>query len=217
MKKSKNIITIVLIIGIIASVVGMVNAFKNIYNYTKPSQPSQLTNLKIYVNVDTLNCRDQPDTSVGNILKTYSRGTELQVIGIDDTGEWWQIWDGETCGWCYSSYFAGNREETERTQHKEDAYIGVFDATAYCEAENGLITSTGAIATVGTTIAVDPNIIPYGTHVRIVRRDTGEDLGIRIAQDCGGAIKGNRIDIFLDSLKECDDWGHRMVDVYKID
>lgn len=70
-------------------------------------------------------------------------------------------------------------------------YIGEFKITFYWLSENGRSTSTGAIATEGRTIAVDPNIIPYGTEVLI-------DGHIYIAEDCGGAVKGNVIDIFVE-------------------
>lgn len=56
------------------------------------------------------------------------------------------------------------------------------------------MTSTGAITEEGRTIAVDPTIIPYGSIVLI----NGNEY---VAQDCGGAIKGNKIDIFVDNPK----------------
>ena len=55
-------------------------------------------------------------------------------------------------------------------------------------------TSTGVAAVEGKTIAVDPNIIPYGSTVLI----DGKEY---LAQDCGGAIKGNKIDVFVESPK----------------
>ena len=86
--------------------------------------------------------------------------------------------------------------------------LGAFRLTAYCSCEsccgywatvrptdeNGtpiVYTASGAVAEAGTTIAVDPSVIPYGTEVKI-------NDHIYIAQDTGGAIKGNRIDIYHD-------------------
>lgn len=70
-------------------------------------------------------------------------------------------------------------------------YLGKFKITFYWLSENGRNTSTGAIATEGRTIAVDPSVIPYGTEVLI-------DGHVYIAEDCGGAVKGNVIDIFVE-------------------
>ncbi len=54
----------------------------------------------------------------------------------------------------------------------------------------GEMTSSGLHATPNNTIAVDPNIIPLGTQVFI-------DGEIYTAQDVGGAVKGNVIDIWV--------------------
>jgi len=79
---------------------------------------------------------------------------------------------------------------------EEDEYIGEYRLTGYCPCHScsggwGTHTSTGAVATEGVTIAVDPKIIPYGTKVYI------DGVGFRIAQDCGSAINGNKIDVFV--------------------
>lgn len=96
-------------------------------------------------------------------------------------------------------------------------FFGVFTATAYHRGEGGNITSTGKIPQVGRTIAVDPTVIPYGTKLHIYNHDTGEDMGYRIAEDCGGAIKGNIVDLFMETDSECRAWGRRSVDIYIVD
>ena len=55
-------------------------------------------------------------------------------------------------------------------------------------------------ATQGVTIATDPDVIPMGTEVEI-------DGHIYIAQDVGGAISGNRIDLYFDSHEDALQWG----------
>ena len=59
-----------------------------------------------------------------------------------------------------------------------------------------------------STIAVDPSIIPLGSKVYV------SGYGLAIATDTGGAIKGNIIDVFLNSYEECMSWGRRQVTVY---
>lgn len=58
-----------------------------------------------------------------------------------------------------------------------------------------------------STIAVDPNVIPLGTKVYV------SGYGLAIAADTGGAIKGNIIDVFLNSYEECYSWGRKQVTV----
>lgn len=89
-------------------------------------------------------------------------------------------------------------------------YLGNFKLTQYCCEEyehicgtgNG-ITATGTKVTAGRTIAVDPRVIPYGTKVYI------EGFGWRTAEDCGGAVKGNHIDIAAPTHNEALSIGTR--------
>ena len=62
-------------------------------------------------------------------------------------------------------------------------------------------------------IAVDPKVIPLGTKV-YVETLNGEDYGYAIAADTGGAIKGNKIDVYMDSHQDALKWGRRNVNVY---
>ena len=69
-------------------------------------------------------------------------------------------------------------------------------------------TASGAIAEAGKTIAVDPKVIPLGSTVYI-------DGQAYIAQDVGGAIRGNRIDVYCDSHEEALKRGVVYKSVYK--
>ena len=96
---------------------------------------------------------------------------------------------------------------------ENNIYLGTFKLTAYCgcSACNGRwgnITATGTTPVEGRTIAVDPSQIPYGSKVYI------EGYGTYVAEDCGGAIKGNRIDVYMNSHSACYDFGVRYADVF---
>lgn len=96
--------------------------------------------------------------------------------------------------------------------------LGEFKLTAYCPCAkccgkwaNG-ITATGTTATEGRTIAVDPRVIPYGSSVTIYFADGASHS--YTAEDCGGAIKGNRIDVFFDSHGAARAFGVQSAMVY---
>ena len=91
-------------------------------------------------------------------------------------------------------------------------------ATAYHPPTGGInsdsdptVTATGKSAKEGI-IAVNPDVIPYGSQVMIIHEDTV----IRgVAEDTGGAMKRNptQVDILMGSLQECIDWGKRDVHI----
>lgn len=85
--------------------------------------------------------------------------------------------------------------------------VTAYCPCAECSAHYGRATATGAVATAGRTIAVDPSVIPYGTEV-IINGHT------YIAEDCGSAVKGNIIDLFFDTHAEVDAWGKRELTAY---
>jgi 3D (Asp-Asp-Asp) domain-containing protein len=63
------------------------------------------------------------------------------------------------------------------------------------------ITYSGVKAEEGRTVAVDPKVIPLGSTVYI------EGIGIRKAEDTGSAIKGSKIDVFMNDVGEARTFG----------
>lgn len=81
--------------------------------------------------------------------------------------------------------------------------------TAYC---NDPITSTGVKPRPMHTVAIDPSLIKYGTKIYIPYFDT-----IFTCEDCGGKIKGNRLDIYMHTYNECMQFGIQNLQVYIIE
>ena len=84
-----------------------------------------------------------------------------------------------------------------------------MEATAY---SGGTLTAMGLkpVRDPGgiSTIAVDPSVIPLGSKVYI------PGYGYAIASDTGGVIKGNIIDLYMNSHDECISWGRRQVTLH---
>ena len=93
-----------------------------------------------------------------------------------------------------------------------------YKATAYTHTDAGcnMTTATGTTVRMGT-VAVDPKLIPYGTRMFIVTNDGSYVYGIGTAEDCGGAIKGNRLDLYFPTDAECWQFGVRGCTVYFLD
>lgn len=99
---------------------------------------------------------------------------------------------------------AEDREiETTQQNITETYTITAYCACMKCCGKTDGITATGTQAKQGRTIAVDPKKIPYGTEVVI------EGVGVRVAEDCGGAIKGNKIDLYFDSHEKALEFGRQ--------
>jgi len=138
----------------------------------------------------------------------------------------------EVVRYMHKSYYENNLEAeiiywTNKYNQLTDmpgfTYFGEFVITGYCSCElctgryalnrpwvgnrEIAITASGAVAEIGITIATDPSVIPIGTVLYI------DGLGIRVAQDIGGAVRGRHIDVFFGSHsgahQEALEWGRR--------
>lgn len=99
------------------------------------------------------------------------------------------------------------------------AYKEVFtgSGTAYT-APSGALTATGVPAYHGG-VAIDPNLIPYGSKLYVVSTDGSVVYGYCTAVDTGGFCDDGSaiIDVFYDTYDECINWGRRDVNVYVIE
>lgn len=110
-------------------------------------------------------------------------------------------------------------KDGDTIQAIEPVSLGNFKLTAYCSCElccgkwannrpNGVVYGAiGEELKEGYSIAVDPTVIPYRTEVTI----NGHTYK---AQDCGGAIKGNRIDIYFENHNDALAFGVQYAEVY---
>ena len=91
---------------------------------------------------------------------------------------------------------------------------GLMKCSAYCPCEEcsegwGRQTHSGKTAEAGRTIAVDPSIIDIGSKVKIGKH-------IYVAEDVGGLVRGDHIDIFFDTHEEVEEWGTRYIECWVV-
>lgn len=95
----------------------------------------------------------------------------------------------------------------------KEIYVSSTAYTASCKGCSG-VTSTGIdlkSSPGAKIIAVDPSVIPMGSKVYV------EGYGYAVAADKGGAIKGNRIDVFFSSKSDAYRWGAKKVKIRVLD
>lgn len=103
----------------------------------------------------------------------------------------------------------------ERANVIEDCTVTHYDCCVACCGKTDGITASGVQATPGVTVAVDPDVIPLGSDVLV---DYGDgDIHYYRADDVGGAIKGNHIDLCVNSHEEALMLGRRTATVYWVE
>lgn len=100
----------------------------------------------------------------------------------------------------------------EKANMIEDCTITHYDCCVSCCGKTDGITASGVQATPGVTVAVDPDVIPLGSDVLV---DYGDgEIHYYRADDIGGAVKGNHIDLCVGSHEDALQMGRRTATVY---
>lgn len=173
-KRRYFIVAIVLLVSICAVNIHMSNYYHNTIKELESTKNTMVTvqnELQNELNVtkENLKVENEKNEGLSNALGNMKRELDVANIIIEDL----------------------------RNTEYELVYLGDFKYTYYCDERRehicggSGITASGAPTEVGTTIAVDPTVIPLGTTVYI------EGVGFRTAQDTGGAVKGQHIDILV--------------------
>ncbi len=160
-----------------------------------------------FVTASKLNVRKGPSTKYSRMGSLY-KNKSVTILG--ESNSWYKVDLNGKEGWASKKYIkvsgssgSSNTLQSSNTNNNVVRTMNVV-ATAY----TGYSTTSTGQKPVWGTIAVDPKVIPYGTKVYIPQ--FGRTF---IANNTGGAIKGNKIDIFMNTKKECYNWGRRTIEI----
>jgi uncharacterized protein YabE (DUF348 family) len=107
----------------------------------------------------------------------------------------------------------GNSSSASAESGGREFYVSSTAYTASCNGCSGY-TATGINLKANPgikVIAVDPSVIPLGTKVYV------DGYGYAVAADTGGAIRGNKIDVFFSSKSDAYRWGRKTIKVKILD
>jgi 3D (Asp-Asp-Asp) domain-containing protein len=165
-------------------------------------------------------------TEVYEVVYQDGEETSRQLIDVEDTEPTTAIIEKGTI-----ENFANNNDPVSSIQTNSDGtgtitlengQVLTFSSaksmkgTAYTSnvGKVGTITASGTTARVGV-IAVDKKVIPLGTKVYVVSNDGSYIYGFAVAEDTG--VKGNHVDLFMDTYSQCIQFGARQCTVYILD
>lgn len=137
------------------------------------------------------------------VVDKLSKGEKVKVLS--SSGDWHKVqFDGNEVGWSHEDYINKTSSSSSSNSGSSVNVARKLTVKAYAYTGGGY-TATGTKAKYGT-LAVDPKVIPYGTKVYIKELDK-----VFTAEDCGGGIKGNKVDIYMNSQSACRNWGVKTI------
>lgn len=175
------------------------------YQQAKAERDKEIEQARVAARAAEL-AKQEKIKEIARALQQEENGTPVPV----DTGDSSDPGSGSTAS-------SGGRKGEPVYADTHGESLGKYVITAYCTCRiccgvysGGNRTASGTVPTTNRTIAVDTNVIPFGTRVVI----NGQ---VYVAEDRGGAIKGKRIDMFFYTHKEALRWGRRTMEVYLAD
>lgn len=199
--RTRRIITIISLIGIIFCTLSIVknNANLRAKHEDTMNKLNEVTTENVELKAEIEDIKIKHEEELNQYKREYnetSRSSYVKRETQTNTGE------GTYLGW-FSS--AGYCTEDWRGTGK----------VHYCNSGTPNIGAMGEEVTPYKTIAVDPNVIPLGSQLKI-QDENGNVYYVR-ANDTGGAIKGNKIDMVCGSHNEALAWGRRKVQIWKLE
>ena len=184
--------------------------YKTTYKYTSVLRPGQ-TKVRTSGKEGELTITYRKIIVNGEVAETVKVGEEVTRQPVNKV-----ILKGTTLGTPLSKHPTGI-ELDEGGQPVKYKKCLTGKATAYTTdgGDSGAWTSTGKHVAVGL-VAVNPKVIPYGSKLWITSADGSMVYGYAIAADTGGACMQNKIlvDLYMDTLTECNAFGRRTMNVY---
>lgn len=192
--RKNKILSIVLIVIIVAIIYGVIT--QNV-----KAESIEQYETQIETNNNQISVLEEIKSQL-HITAELLRGNDYINNGLSDilSQKWHECNDYQNSKSNENIELQTKIDELKKQQSKRK-FVGNFKITHYCPCTDcngswGSQTAMGTTMTPYRTIAVDPRVIPLGSRVEI----NGQ---IYIAEDTGGAIKGNRIDMCVSSHSEC--------------
>ena len=167
---------------------------------TSKNCEAELTNEKIEFENEEVAFDEEIQVDIGEDMTVSNDTTNDSALedSVDESGapkEYKRVVKVKATAYCLCKKCCGKSEN--------DPYYGVTASGLR------IIPNTGM-----KVIAVDPKKFSLGSEVYVESLDGSEDYGNAIAADTGGAIKGNHIDLYMDSHAQALEWGVRYVNLY---
>ena len=188
----KKTLKVTVIVGALVMAIG----------FAKPIEVDAASKTESATATATVNIRTGASTKYRTIGK-IKKGTKVKILSTKNG--WYKVKYSNKTGWSSGKYIKKSSTSSQDiTSSTSSSINNQLTVKAYAYTGGGY-TAMGTKAKYGT-LAVDPNVIPYGTKVYIKELNK-----VFTAEDCGGGIKGNKVDIYMNSSSDCSNWGARTI------